>query len=553
MKIADLYAKLGLDLNKTEFKTADDFLTKLRVNTASMVSEWKAAEAATRDLHEHFNGVVLGTSRSMRKGADDAIVSWDAWNDRLKAMDFISLTGFEMPTKKGINMTKVWMGALVGLGAAIAAVGIAIRGVRMMKGMIEDTAAAAAKADDLSQKLGISAEAVQELGYAGVQSSTSLDGVADGMAKLGLAAKDAKDGSKEARAAFKSVGVDFKALAKGTLPVDTALAQIADKFAAMPDSVAKMNLATKLFGKSGKDLIPFLNQGAAGIADLRREAHEMGAVIDGKTAKELKGLGDEAGKVKIQLEGMRNDAVKALLPDLLALAKGAQVWLKANRGDVVKSLTATMKILIGTVKVAGVVFKGLVKTMAFMSDHWTATKIALAHLLGPIGSVIWVLTQLGGVAVDVGRSIVRSFDGAGGRLRSIVGSIASFFRAAAAMIRESFGAAIAWVESKIDDLIQSIKDAANWVKRNTVGRAESLIDGAVDIGHSAASVVSPLVSSAPSRSLPAPATNFSVGDMQINVHSNSSDPAAVAVHTRTEFEALWARKMQQAVVGSGIA
>ena len=41
--------------------------------------------------------------------------------------------------------------------------------------------------------------------------------------------------------------------------------QVADAFKKMPDGAEKAGLAMKLFGKSGADLIPLLNEGADGL------------------------------------------------------------------------------------------------------------------------------------------------------------------------------------------------------------------------------------------------------------------------------------------------
>lgn len=57
------------------------------------------------------------------------------------------------------------------------------------------------------------------------------------------------------------------------------LMDISDKFKGMPDGIEKNALAMKLFGKSGTDMIPFLNKGSEGIADLEKEASKFGLVI----------------------------------------------------------------------------------------------------------------------------------------------------------------------------------------------------------------------------------------------------------------------------------
>ena len=57
---------------------------------------------------------------------------------------------------------------------------------------------------------------------------------------------------------------------------NTAMVQMADLFAAMPDGIQKTALATQIFGKAGLDLLPMLNLGSAGLAELQEKAGDYG-------------------------------------------------------------------------------------------------------------------------------------------------------------------------------------------------------------------------------------------------------------------------------------
>ena len=49
----------------------------------------------------------------------------------------------------------------------------------------------------------------------------------------------------------------------------------------LPDGAEKTALAIELFGKSGADLIPFLNQGREGVGALTAELQDLGVQIGG--------------------------------------------------------------------------------------------------------------------------------------------------------------------------------------------------------------------------------------------------------------------------------
>src|SRR5574344_387389 len=63
-------------------------------------------------------------------------------------------------------------------------------------------------------------------------------------------------------------------------PMNELLPEIADKFAGMEDGAEKTALACAYFGRSGTQMLPFLNKGSAGISELTQKAKELGITID---------------------------------------------------------------------------------------------------------------------------------------------------------------------------------------------------------------------------------------------------------------------------------
>lgn len=375
MNVASLFATLGFKLDEAA--------------AAKVTSALDAAEAGLRRLD------VIAQAAAMQIDKMNAEL---AQANAAKALDLISPGNVD---EDGGKRTGRWAKAIEtanhALGVVTKGYAILSAGVGRVNGLVTATAAQGAAADELSQKLGITAEAVQELGYAANLSGSSQDGLAGAMQKLARNADAAKGGSKEAAAAFKLAGVDAKALASGALPLDESLATIADKFAAMPDGAAKVTLAMQLFGKSGTELIPLLNEGSAGIAQLRQEARDAGYVIGNEAATALEGFGDETDKVKDQLAGVRNQVVTALLPALTELVKGMQAWIASNRADIVAALTAAGKLLILALRVLGVVLRGVVAALAFFANHSKLAIVILAALAaaflyaGASAAIAWVM------------------------------------------------------------------------------------------------------------------------------------------------------------------
>jgi hypothetical protein len=156
--------------------------------------------------------------------------------------------------------------------------------------------------DDLSEKTGITVERLSELRFAGEAVGTPLEAIATGVGRLSKQMAEAAGGNKEAIETFKTLGVEVKN-ADGTLRgSDQVLGDIADRFRSYEDGAAKAALAQRIFGKSGADMIPLLNQGRDGIERLRREAEQLGAIYGGDLAKDAATLNDNITKLRLSSE-----------------------------------------------------------------------------------------------------------------------------------------------------------------------------------------------------------------------------------------------------------
>ena len=166
------------------------------------------------------------------------------------------------------------LGAGFGVLGGVAAGAISVSALKGAVDMLD-------MLDDLSEKTGIATESLSALRYAGEVVGTPIEALATGVRKLSLNMAAAAGGGKEQAAAFQAIGVAFKNLDGSLRGSDAVLGDIADKFASFRDGPEKAALAVELFGKSGADMSPVLNKGAAGISDLRAEAERLGVVFGG--------------------------------------------------------------------------------------------------------------------------------------------------------------------------------------------------------------------------------------------------------------------------------
>ena len=211
-------------------------------------------------------------------------------------------------TAKGVN------GVLANLGVAVSVAGL----TAMVKSAI-DTGDAL---DEMSQRVGVSVETLSVWKPAAEQSGVSGESFEKGLRKLSTTMVEAATGSEDAARGFSAVGVEFKNQ-DGTLrATDQVLLDLADRFKAMPDGAEKTALAVQLFGKSGAELIPFLNQGRDGINELAAEMQALGVQMSSETAAQAGNFNDALDKLKLATTSIGNQIIASLLPALNDMAGG---------------------------------------------------------------------------------------------------------------------------------------------------------------------------------------------------------------------------------------
>ncbi|UXY16425.1 hypothetical protein N8I74_05605 [Chitiniphilus purpureus] len=211
-------------------------------------------------------------------------------------------------TAKSVN------GVLANLGVAVSVAGL----TAMVKSAI-DTGDAL---DEMSQRVGVSVETLSVWKPAAEQSGVSGESFEKGLRKLSTTMLEAATGSEDAARGFSAVGVEFKNQ-DGTLrATDQVLLDLAERFKAMPDGAEKTALAVQLFGKSGAELIPFLNQGRDGINELASEMQALGVQMSSETAAQAGNFNDALDKLKLATTSIGNQIIASLLPALNDMAGG---------------------------------------------------------------------------------------------------------------------------------------------------------------------------------------------------------------------------------------
>ena len=199
-----------------------------------------------------------------------------------------------------------------------------------------------------AQKAGVTTEKFSGMAYAARLADVEVDTLAKTYAKLNGLLADGQQGQKDAVETFRRLKLDPKSLQDA----DALLLALAERFEALPDGVLKTSLAIDLFGeKLGPGLIPFLNQGRAGIEGLREEAARLGVVIDTQTGKAAEEFNDTLTRLQTGIQGMGMQLAQALLPSLQAVT--SEFVSVNSEGSKVNALATALRVTFETLAVMG--------------------------------------------------------------------------------------------------------------------------------------------------------------------------------------------------------
>lgn len=126
-----------------------------------------------------------------------------------------------------------------------------------VKGKIEDAISSAAGIQQLSERTGVAAESLSTLSAVAKLSNTDNETLATGLQKLSKSMIDAQNGSTEAAASFRAIGISIEDI-QGKSP-DQVFTLMAQRLAEYQDGAEKTIIAQNLLGESGANLLPTMN------------------------------------------------------------------------------------------------------------------------------------------------------------------------------------------------------------------------------------------------------------------------------------------------------
>lgn len=381
---------LKLDYNEKNFLQAQK-----QIQSALTTTEQKA-DAIKKQMREMEKAGNVDTDgyRKLETELAKTETTASKLKQQLEEVDKIKLEN----AYKGVNNLSKGLENAAKKTAVLSAGAVgAIAGINKLA---KDAVATGDDIQTLADQYNLSAEAIQRWNYIALQSDVPAEQLYKSMTKARDAIGTAlAGGTSTAKTALESLIGDLT-----KVPTDTegAFNTVIMALANVEDSTLRAYYANEVFGERvATQLIPLLNQGADGLAELGREFESVG-YLSNEQVRALADYDNELNNFNTRITNAKTELGLALLPildrfvtlledNVIPAIKSLTEWFDglspSMQGVITNGLlifAALSPVLLILSKMIGVI-PALGKAFQWLKGHVTATQLGFAALAGAIG------------------------------------------------------------------------------------------------------------------------------------------------------------------------
>ena len=283
---------------------------------------------------------------------------------------------------------------------ATSAIHAAIDGLKKlgsaMKDSVTESAAFADEVNTLSTQTHLSTDTIQELYYATELMDVPVETVSKSLTKLTNTMADAADGNESATEKFEALGISVTNADGSMRSAEDVFMDAVDALGGIQNEAERDAAAYDLFGRSSKELNSLIELGADGFNELRQEAHDAGAVMDGEALDSLVGVSDAMERMdQASMVVQRNFAV-ALAPAIEAVGTAlTDMSADADWQDLFSDLGASIQeILPDLVSMAKTVLPAVINVIRQIMPTISQIISYLPALQPLIDAILMVISRL---------------------------------------------------------------------------------------------------------------------------------------------------------------
>ncbi|RLA16846.1 MAG: hypothetical protein DRQ62_15630, partial [Gammaproteobacteria bacterium] len=215
------------------------------------------------------------------------------------------------------DKTKASIFGVKGAVAVLAPALAALASINGLKNVIDDID----KIGKMSQRLGMTTEALSELQHVAELSGVSFNVMTMGLQRMTRRVSEAAQGAGEAVKALKELNINAIELNK--LRPEEQYEAIAEALFKLENQSDRVRLAMKLFDTGGVALVQTMSNGAAGIREMREEAEFLGLSLSKDMTDAAANANDNMTRLGVTFEAigikLTNQMIPAINESVVAL------------------------------------------------------------------------------------------------------------------------------------------------------------------------------------------------------------------------------------------
>lgn len=320
----------------------------------------------------------------------------------ITADDKASATLKNFGKQSGTSFAKMAGAVAVGTAALQAFKAITGKTIAIVKDVIKTTLDWSKGTLKLQRELGITAKSASGLMAVGKRFGLSVDQLSKSFGIFAKRVTEAGKGNKTAIKDFKDFGISVRDSNGKMKDFDALFGDVADKFKDAPNGFNKTAEAMRMFGRSGKDMLPILNLGSEGIKEIMMQAEKFGLILTEKNVEQVKAFIKGQREMEMAMTGVKLAIGTALLPALAQMGGAISNfvasdqfkqwltqltnWLQVNlpiainyvTGTLIPNLINIFNALWPTIKIVFAAFNALLTFLA--NNKWVVVALTAAFV-----------------------------------------------------------------------------------------------------------------------------------------------------------------------------
>jgi hypothetical protein len=255
--------------------------------------------------------------------------------------------------------------------------------VHEVKEFVQEQIEAGAQLKIMSERLGTTTDELQALELAANEAGVSSDSLTTGLRLLNRHLGEAAKGTGDGAQLFKKMGIAIKDAHGIARPAGDVLGDLADHIASIEDPAKKTEIAMKLLGRGGAELI-------AAFDEARKKMQELGGGMSVDFVEAAHKAEEANVDLDFAMKGLKTTIAGAVLPIFSQVVQ----WITHLVGDVIDFTRKTHVLTTGLEflgLVAGVkaltTLRELAKVFGLLKPTIGETALALAKFIGPIATI----------------------------------------------------------------------------------------------------------------------------------------------------------------------